>query len=122
MAVGGLGRREPAPYSDLDLVLLHDGKVADLSAVADGIWYPIWDSGVSLDHSVRTPNQALAVAKDDLKALLGLLDIRHIAGDAGLTGRVRAASIIQPAASSEVSAGRPWYALVGAIIGVATSG
>ncbi len=89
VAVGGLGRREPAPYSDLDLVLLHEGKVAGLTAVADSIWYPIWDSGVSLDHSVRTPDQALAVAKDDLKALMGLLDIRHIAGDAGLTGRVR---------------------------------
>ena len=89
VAVGGLGRREPAPYSDLDLVLLHEGKVAGLTAIADSVWYPIWDSGVSLDHSVRTPDQALSVAKDDLKALLGLLDIRHIAGDAGLTGRVR---------------------------------
>ena len=89
VAVGGLGRREPAPHSDLDLVLLHDGKVDGLSALADAIWYPIWDSKISLDHSVRTPDQALAVAKDDLKALLGLLDIRHIAGDAGLTGRVR---------------------------------
>lgn len=89
VAVGGLGRREQAPYSDLDLVLLHDGKVSKLATVADSIWYPIWDSGVSLDHSVRTPEQALSVAKDDLKALLGLLDIRHVAGDAGLTGRVR---------------------------------
>src|SRR6478672_7764664 len=83
VAVGGLGRREPAPYSDLDLVLLHEGRIAGLSDLADAIWYPIWDSGISLDHSVRTPEQALAVAKDDLKALLGLLDIRHIAGDAG---------------------------------------
>ncbi|GAB2475474.1 bifunctional uridylyltransferase/uridylyl-removing protein GlnD [Jatrophihabitans fulvus] len=89
VAVGGLGRREPAPHSDLDLVLLYEGKIPDLGDVADAIWYPIWDSGVSLDHSVRTPDQAVAVARDDLKALLGLLDIRHIAGDAGLTGRVR---------------------------------
>lgn len=91
VAVGGLGRREVAPYSDLDLVLLHDGKVDNLSDIADAVWYPVWDSGVSLDHSVRTPDQAVAVAKDDLKALLGLLDIRHVAGDAGLTGRVRGA-------------------------------
>ena len=89
VAVGGLGRREPAPHSDLDLVLLHDGKVDGLSEIADAIWYPIWDSKVGLDHSVRTPDQAVAVAKTDLKALLGLLDIRHLAGDAGLTGRVR---------------------------------
>jgi [protein-PII] uridylyltransferase len=91
VAVGGLGRREPAPHSDLDLVLLHEGKVEGLSELADSIWYPIWDSKIGLDHSVRTPDQAVAVAKDDLKALLGLLDIRHIAGDAGLTGRVRGA-------------------------------
>jgi len=89
VAVGGLGRREPAPHSDLDLVLLHDGKVRGLAELADAVWYPIWDSRIALDHSVRTPEQAINVAKTDLKALLGLLDIRHIAGDAGLTGRVR---------------------------------
>ena len=89
VAVGGLGRREPAPHSDLDLVLLHDGKVDGLAELADSIWYPVWDSKLGLDHSVRTPEEAIGVAKTDLKALLGLLDIRHIAGDAGLTGRVR---------------------------------
>jgi [protein-PII] uridylyltransferase len=88
-AVGGLGRREPAPWSDLDLVLLHDGRVDDLGALADSIWYPIWDSGTGLDHSVRTPQQALAVADTDLKAMLGLLDLRHLAGDAALTEGVR---------------------------------
>ena len=72
VAVGGVGRREPAPYSDLDLVLLHDGRVEGLAAIADAIWYPIWDSGVGLDHSVRTPDQALSVADSDLKAMLGL--------------------------------------------------
>jgi len=90
-AVGGLGRREPAPYSDLDLVLLHDGKVDDLATLADSIWYPIWDSKIGLDHSVRTPEQAVAVAKDDIKAVLGMLAVRHVAGDPGLTGRVRTA-------------------------------
>ncbi len=89
VAVGGLGRREPAPYSDLDLVLLHESGVEGLAGIADAVWYPVWDSGIGLDHSVRTPDQALAVAKSDVKALLGLLDIRHIAGDPGLTGRVR---------------------------------
>jgi len=90
LAVGGLGRREPAPYGDLDLVLLHDGKAAaDLTTLADSVWYPIWDAGVGLDHSVRTPQQAVAVAVDDLKALLGMLDARHITGDPALTGLVR---------------------------------
>jgi [protein-PII] uridylyltransferase len=89
VAVGGLGREEPAPYSDLDLVLLHDGKVDGLTELADSLWYPIWDGGIGLDHSVRTADEALAVAKDDLKAMLGLLDVRHIAGDVDLWGPLR---------------------------------
>ncbi|HEX8082361.1 MAG TPA: [protein-PII] uridylyltransferase [Jatrophihabitans sp.] len=96
LAVGGLGRREPTPYGDLDLVLLHDGKAlgaAETASVADSLWYPIWDAGMGLDHSVRTPQQALAVAAEDLKALLGMLDARHIAGDPALTGLVREQAI-----------------------------
>jgi [protein-PII] uridylyltransferase len=94
VAVGGYGRRDPAPYSDLDLVLLHRSR-ADVAAVADRLWYPIWDAGVGLDHSVRTPAEALRVARDDLKATLGLLDARLVAGQAELldevTGPLRAA-------------------------------
>jgi [protein-PII] uridylyltransferase len=89
VAVGGLGRREPAPYSDLDLVLLHNKSNRNIRALADSIWYPIWDSGVGLDHSVRTADEAVSVAKDDLKALLGLLELRHIAGDLSVSGPVR---------------------------------
>ncbi len=93
VAVGGLGRRDPSPYADLDLVLLHTGRVsraaASVAQIADAIWYPIWDSKVGLDHSVRTPEQAVSTAKDDLKAMLGLLDMRHIAGDPGISGPLR---------------------------------
>jgi [protein-PII] uridylyltransferase len=86
VAVGGMGRRELCPHSDVDLVLLHAGRTdaADVADVAERLWYPIWDSGLSLDHSVRTPKQALAVADDDLKAALGLLDGRPVAGDTDL--------------------------------------
>src|SRR5664280_2909010 len=73
VAVGGYGRREPAPGSDLDLVLVHRGR-RDIGALADRLWYPIWDTGVRLDHSVRTVGEAVAVAAADLKAALGLLD------------------------------------------------
>jgi [protein-PII] uridylyltransferase len=89
MSVGGLGRREPTPYSDLDLVLLHTGKQQNISSIADGLWYPVWDSGIGLDHSVRTVEEATAVAAGDLKAMLGMLDARHIAGDPALTGLLR---------------------------------
>ncbi|HET9255033.1 MAG TPA: [protein-PII] uridylyltransferase, partial [Pseudonocardiaceae bacterium] len=83
VAVGALGRREVVPYSDLDLVLLHDGK-RDVAELADSLWYPLWDARVELDHSVRTVGQALQVAATDLKAALGLLDARLIAGDEAL--------------------------------------
>ncbi|MGW0045257.1 [protein-PII] uridylyltransferase [Rhodococcus sp. NPDC003348] len=86
VAVGGLGRRELLPYSDLDLVLLHDDMDADIvSQVADCLWYPLWDANIKLDHSVRTVPQALQVASTDLTAAMGLLEARHIAGDAELT-------------------------------------
>lgn len=85
VAVGGLGRREPAPGSDVDLVLVHDGRRDDVGKIADAVWYPVWDAGVGLDHSVRTVAEAVAVARHDLKAVLGLLDARHVAGDAALS-------------------------------------
>lgn len=87
-ALGGLGRRECAPYSDLDLMILHTG-VADVGSVAERIWYPVWDAGLTLDHSVRTHDEALAVGREDTKAALGLLDIRHVAGEEQLTNRLR---------------------------------
>ncbi|MFF3343802.1 [protein-PII] uridylyltransferase [Streptomyces sp. NPDC002779] len=92
VAVGGYGRGELSPRSDLDLLLLHDGADHDtVAALADRIWYPVWDLGLALDHSVRTPAEARKTAAEDLKVQLGLLDARHIAGDLGLTAGLRTA-------------------------------
>ncbi|AKH87038.1 protein-PII uridylyltransferase [Streptomyces sp. CNQ-509] len=93
VAVGGYGRGELSPRSDLDLLLLHDGSLrpAGLAALADRLWYPVWDMGLALDHSVRTSAEALKTAADDLKVTLGLLDARHVAGDAALTSALRTA-------------------------------
>ena len=90
--VGSLARGESGPLSDLDLVLLHDGRLSrDLvAALADAIWYPLWESGLRLDHSVRTLADCRAVADTDLAALVGLLDLDHIAGDETLVAGVRA--------------------------------
>ncbi|HWU11995.1 MAG TPA: [protein-PII] uridylyltransferase [Streptomyces sp.] len=93
VAVGGYGRGELSPRSDLDLLLLHDGT-ADAKAVAtlaDRIWYPVWDLGLALDHSVRTPGEARRTAGEDLKVQLGLLDARPVAGDLGLVAGLRTA-------------------------------
>ncbi|MFD8977063.1 MULTISPECIES: [protein-PII] uridylyltransferase [Streptomyces] len=91
VAVGGYGRAELSPRSDLDLLLLHDGTAdkTAVAALADRIWYPVWDLGIALDHSVRTPAEARTTAGEDLKVQLGLLDARHIAGDAGLVAALR---------------------------------
>ena len=91
IAVGGLGRRDCAPYSDLDLVLLHNGT-AGIDRIASALWYPIWDARLGLDHSVRTLPEALSVAHDDVKVSLGLLDARHVAGDAALSADLIAAT------------------------------
>ncbi|MET8475113.1 [protein-PII] uridylyltransferase [Streptomyces sp. NPDC004856] len=93
VAVGGYGRGELSPRSDLDLLLLHDGSADPdaVAALADRIWYPVWDLGLALDHSVRTPAEARKTAGDDLKVQLGLLDARHVAGDLGLTAGLRTA-------------------------------
>jgi [protein-PII] uridylyltransferase len=90
VAVGGYGRGELSPRSDLDLLLLHDGADAKaVAALADRLWYPVWDLGLALDHSVRTPAEARKTAGEDLKVQLGLLDARHLAGDSGLTAGLR---------------------------------
>ncbi|WP_030436115.1 [protein-PII] uridylyltransferase [Actinoplanes subtropicus] len=91
LAVGGLGRRDCAPFSDLDLVLLHNGA-AGIDRIASALWYPIWDARLGLDHSVRTLPEALSVAHDDVKVALGLLDARHLAGDPALSGELIAAA------------------------------
>ncbi|MFC5831961.1 [protein-PII] uridylyltransferase [Nonomuraea insulae] len=99
VAVGSLGRGELAPGSDLDLVLLHNGR-ADVARIADRIWYPIWDSAVNLDHSVRTVEEAVSVARQDLKAVLGLIQARHVAGDPDLTRKAREAVLAEWRADS----------------------
>ncbi len=93
VALGGLGRRECAPKADIDLVLVHKG-LPDVGPVAEKIWYPIWDAGFTLDHSVRTLDEALAVATEHTKAGLGLLDARHVAGDRDLTAQVRESTLL----------------------------
>lgn len=80
LAVGGYGRRSLAPGSDVDLVLVHDGK-RGIAEIADALWYPVWDTGVSLDHSVRTVKELRTAMDSDIKVALGLLDGRLVAGD-----------------------------------------
>jgi [protein-PII] uridylyltransferase len=93
-AVGSHGRRDAGPTSDLDLMLVHDGHTHgadDIAALANALWYPIWDAGLDLDHSVRTLSQCRGVASADLPAAVGLLDVRLVAGDETVLHRARSA-------------------------------
>jgi len=83
LAVGGYGRGEMCPGSDLDLLLVQPGRRAqpEMATLAEGLWYPLWDSGLKLGHAVRTVKEALALAADDLDTATALLDARLVAGD-----------------------------------------
>ncbi|MFD6141532.1 HD domain-containing protein [Promicromonospora sp. NPDC060271] len=93
-AVGSLGRGELGPLSDLDLVLVHDGRThgpQELQQVAERLWYPLWDSGVDIDHAVRSLSQSRQVAASDLPAVIGWLSVRAVAGDAVVVHRAATA-------------------------------
>ena len=94
IAVGGYGRQELSPYSDLDLVLVSEDGV-DVGALASELWYPLWDAGHKVDHSVRTFSEMMAAAESDVRVGLGLLDLRHLAGDTHLALRLRAALLAE---------------------------
>jgi [protein-PII] uridylyltransferase len=89
-AVGGYGRGELSPGSDLDVLFLHSGKVSadDLKAFVNDVLYPLWDKK-SVDHSVRTRSETRDAASTDLRVATGLLDIRLIAGNPDLVASVQ---------------------------------
>ena len=90
-AVGGFGRGELSPGSDLDIVIIHTGSVSDseLSELVNKILYPLWDKKIKVDHSVRTRSEMRSAAENDLKVAMGLLDIRHICGNPDLVDSVQ---------------------------------
>ena len=84
VAIGGYGRGELAPQSDLDIALVHT-QTADVSEFAERIWYPIWDAGIKLGHRVDTIDGLLKIARTDLDTATALLSVRHLAGDEALS-------------------------------------
>ena len=94
VAVGGYGRQELAPFSDLDVVLVHDHEI-EMGEWAGQVWYPLWDSGANIDHSVRSVQEVLDQGASDLRVATGMLDARHLAGDPNLTLRLRTAVLNQ---------------------------
>jgi [protein-PII] uridylyltransferase len=94
VAVGGYGRAGLCPGSDLDVVLLHRGR-KDVRALAERIWYPLWDASLKLGHAVRTVKEAVGLAGSDLDSATALLDTRLLAGDAALAAELAERGLAQ---------------------------
>lgn len=81
IALGGYGRRELFPYSDIDLMLLYRSDAEEeLDTAAQAIFYPLWDAGIEVGHGVRTIDTCLEKAGQDFFLQVSLLDARLLAG------------------------------------------
>ncbi|HXT10085.1 MAG TPA: [protein-PII] uridylyltransferase [Candidatus Angelobacter sp.] len=91
VAIGGYGRAELNPYSDIDFMFLHDGQVVSgrkplphLAKLIDGILYPLWDLGLKVGHSVRSIEDCVSVANTDMQSKTALIEARLITGNEAL--------------------------------------
>ena len=98
VAVGGYGRCELSPQSDLDVLLLHDSPVdgaVEVAELAGGLWYPVWNAGLRLGHATRSLADTLRLGSADLDTATSLLSARHVAGDESLTESLAAQALDQ---------------------------
>ncbi|HEX7317689.1 MAG TPA: [protein-PII] uridylyltransferase [Pyrinomonadaceae bacterium] len=91
VAVGGYGRGELAPFSDLDILFLHAGRRATQArGLVEGVLRLLWDTGLTIGHSFRTVAEATAAAREDPHLMTSLLSTRLLAGNRGLLDSLRA--------------------------------
>lgn len=89
IAVGGNARRRPAPYSDLDLLMVCGARsVRVLQPVLTGFVRDCWDTGFQLGHSIRTPDDVAGFACEDVQFATSLVQMRMLLGDTGLFGQL----------------------------------
>jgi [protein-PII] uridylyltransferase len=99
VAIGGYGRAELNPHSDIDFMFLHDGQIAAnkplpyLSKLIDGVLYPLWDVGLKVGHAVRSIDDCVKVANTDMQSKTSLIEARLIVGDATLFGKFQKAVV-----------------------------
>ena len=94
LAIGGYGRAELNPHSDIDFMFLHAGQVVagskplpHLSKLIDGILYPLWDLGLKVGHSVRSIEDCVKIANSDMQSKTSLIESRLVAGDEELSNK-----------------------------------
>ncbi len=88
VAVGGYGREELCPRSDVDLLFLHPYKVDRyVEAMTESMLYPLWDLGLEVGHSVRNVKETVRMAAADDSVRTGLMDFRYVAGDESFFGQ-----------------------------------
>jgi len=107
VAIGGYGRAELNPHSDIDFMFLHDGQVAVgkplpyLAKLIDGLLYPLWDIGLKIGYSVRDVEDCVKVANTDMQSKTSLIESRLIVGDANLFEKFRRAVVSKCVAGYE---------------------
>lgn len=81
LAVGGYGRAELCPRSDIDVLVVYARKVPDEAReLAKALFFPLWDLGADLGHGVRSIKECLSLGKSDWQVFASLIDARFLAG------------------------------------------
>lgn len=102
-ALGGYGREELSPYSDIDLMfLMPERSDGNLEEIARTVLYPLWDAGLSVGHCNRTLKDCLTMMKGDIMVRTSLMEMRYLMGDRDLYNRFQK-SIRRNAFSKDVN-------------------
>ncbi len=108
VAIGGYGRAELNPHSDIDIMFLHDGDMvargkasASLTALTEGLLYTLWDIGLKVGHSARSIEDCVKVANSDMQSKTSLIEARLIQGDEALFRKFQKAVLAKCVAGHE---------------------